>query len=354
MHSPQTGNCTSDNKVSHIQRCYQGVARYHNRKKRLVTIAAATALVLTSNPESSAFVPGSGVTPFLFKMNGETTSKYFRKQPIIAKRDETRKRTITEEEIRFMTKAIKRKSNVSDDSLSPDRTHSFPPQVSADKEIKIHTLILGTHPSVTSLAKVQYFAHPQNAFWWIAGDCLGFRRSIGNSPSSGKPYKLTNYVWHGEDKVIPYERQLEVLTSKGFALWDLFQSCERKGSLDNDIKDGVPNSIREFCLEHETINRIIMANGAKQCEFFNKYFEQWWLEGGLRPGQNELSQKAFGKWSKKTNGFRNSRDEEKLRQIEVFCMPGVSPAAASISYVDKREEFKKFCYDPGLKDHENW
>jgi len=47
-----------------------------------------------------------------------------------------------------------------------------------------HTLILGTYPSLTSLAEQQYYGHPMNAFWWIAGDCLGFRRASGLSPST--------------------------------------------------------------------------------------------------------------------------------------------------------------------------
>jgi len=296
-----------------------------------------------------------------------TTSRFFQKRLMKqggssckkSRRDQTKSKT----EMKLENNAATSSSS----SSSTNRTHSFPPQVHSDKSIKIHTLILGTHPSITSLAKVEYFGHPQNAFWWIAGDCLGFRRSVGTSPSTGKPYKLTNYLWHGEEKVIPYHEQMETLTSKGFALWDLFQSCERKGSLDNDIKHGQPNDIREFCLEHETIGRIILANGSKQCDFFNKHFEQWWLDGELRPGKNELSQKAFGKWSKKTNGFqssssrgnrsssssssRNSSSMEGRRQIEVYCMPGVSPAAASVSYVDKRSEFQKYCYEPGMMDY---
>lgn len=210
--------------------------------------------------------------------------------------------------------------------------------------IKIHTLILGTHPSITSLEKSQYYGHAMNAFWWIAGDCLGFRRDSGISPSSGKPYKLASQIIHGEDRIIPYEEQLEVMTSKGFAMWDLLGSCERKGSLDNDIKQETPNAIREFCQQHPTINRIIMANGAKQCTFFNRYFEDWWLSGELKPGDSELSTKAFKKWSKKTDGFKGAR-------IEVNCMPGVSPAAASVPYERKRDAFKLHCYDPGLSDH---
>lgn len=159
---------------------------------------------------------------------------------------------------------------------------------------------------------------------------------------------MTEYLLEGEDKAIPYEEQMEVFTSKGFALWDILQSCERKGSLDSDIKDEVPNEIRAFCDKHKTVHRIIMANGAKQCSFFNKYFGQWWLDGELKPGTNEQSQKAFKKWTKK----KNVPDTQVQRQIEVYCMPGVSPAAASVSYEKKREEYQRYCYGPGLADHE--
>lgn len=214
----------------------------------------------------------------------------------------------------------------------------------ATQQVKVHTLILGTHPSIKSLEKSQFYGHSMNAFWWIAGDCLGFRRASGISSSTGKPYKFTSQLVHGREKIIPYEQQLEVMASHGFAMWDIIGSCERKGSLDTDIKKEIPNPIREFCKEHPTIQRIIMANGGKQCTFFNKYFADWWLSGELKPGANELSQKSFNKWSKRTNGFKNGK-------IEVYCMPGVSPAAASIPYEVKRDTYRELCYKPGLLDH---
>jgi len=58
--------------------------------------------------------------------------------------------------------------------LFSTRTESFDVHTNSNE---IHTLILGTHPSIKSLEEQQYFAHPLNAFWWIAGDCLGFRRA---------------------------------------------------------------------------------------------------------------------------------------------------------------------------------
>lgn len=119
-----------------------------------------------------------------------------------------------------------------------------------------------------------------------------------------------------------------------------------------DIEGEVPNPIDEFCRDHPTIRRIIMANGAKQCDFFNRYFENWWMEGELRPGDgHDSSQRAFGKWAKKikkVGGDSSFKDAS----IEVYCMPGVSPAAASISYEAKRDAFRTFCFNPGLLDHE--
>ena len=244
---------------------------------------------------------------------------------------------------------IDKKKQNSNTTSNIQRTQSFEPMwhgaFHPESNIKIHTLFLGTHPSLVSLEKVQYFGFPTNAFWWMAGDCLGFRRASGISPSSGDPYKLTTHVVHGQDKVIPYDEQVQVMVSNGFAMWDLLGSCERKGSLDSDIKMEQPNRIREFCQEHPTIKRIIMANGSKQCTFFNKYFKDWWLSGDLMPGKNDLSQKAFfKKWSKKTNEFKDGR-------IEIICMPGVSPANASLSYDKKRDAYQEYCYIPGLADH---
>ena len=42
--------------------------------------------------------------------------------------------------------------------------------------IRPHTLLCGTFPSVKSLEENQYFGHPSNCFWWIAGEALGFCR----------------------------------------------------------------------------------------------------------------------------------------------------------------------------------
>ena len=97
-----------------------------------------------------------------------------------------------------------------------------------DQYSPIHTLILGTHPSIQSLTQNQYYGHPLNAFWYIAGDSLGFRRSLASSPKTGKPYVYYHdHLKFGKESILEYPQQLERLAEKGFALWDIIGECER-------------------------------------------------------------------------------------------------------------------------------
>ena len=207
----------------------------------------------------------------------------------------------------------------------------------------------------------------RSAFWWIAGDNLGFRRDTGISQSSGKPYQFTKHLYYEQDKILPYEKQLETLTSHGFALWDILQSCKRKGSLDNDIKEEIPNNIRDFCtIQHPSIKRIVLMNGTSSAIFFNRYFKEWWLSNELKPGANEESIKAFKKFERMKEKKVKKGDREvgggpelltttmaikEEDKIECICGLGVSPAAAIFSYVEKRDFYEEHCYIPALEDH---
>lgn len=73
-------------------------------------------------------------------------------------------------------------------------------------------LILGSMPSVTSLAKQQYYAHPRNAFWQIMAELFN------------------------EDKPLAYQQGKLLLQAEGVAVWDVLKSCVRQGSLDADIE----------------------------------------------------------------------------------------------------------------------
>ena len=94
-------------------------------------------------------------------------------------------------------------------------------------------LILGSFPGAASLAAQQYYAHPRNLLWPILS-------------------ALT-----GEDlAALPYAERLPRLLAHGFGLWDVLGACERKGSLDADIRKPAANDfarLRELCPALETV-----------------------------------------------------------------------------------------------------
>lgn len=104
-------------------------------------------------------------------------------------------------------------------------------------------LILGSFPSEASLAARQYYAHKRNQFWQILGAVI--RRPL---------YEL-DYP----------ERQQAVLEA-GLAIWDVYASCERIGSLDSAIRNGKPNDfvrlkesvpeLRHVCFNGQTAGRF--------------------------------------------------------------------------------------------------
>ena len=84
-------------------------------------------------------------------------------------------------------------------------------------------LVLGSFPGATSLARQQYYAHPQNAFWRIL-------QAIW--PSS--PYEI---------RAESYQNRINWMLDKGLGLWDVYASCERSGSLDSAIQQPQANDL---------------------------------------------------------------------------------------------------------------
>ncbi|CAB9504848.1 Inherit from COG: U mismatch-specific DNA glycosylase (Partial), partial [Seminavis robusta] len=213
-----------------------------------------------------------------------------------------------------------------------------------------------THPSVISLEQQQYYGNPMNAFWWIAGDCLGFRRDTAISPSTGCPYKLASELRFGPDKIIPYDKQIETLTRSGFALWDVVQSCQRPGSLDQDIQKATPNPIQEFCQQHKgSIRRIVFASGMTTCQLFVKHFRDWLESGELDYLHgHEASEKAFAKAIARGSKVQTTKKRRKpSTTITLVAALSVSPAAARYSYKEKRDFWDEYVYKPGLCDYNN-
>jgi len=261
------------------------------------------------------------------------------------------------------------------------RTNSFEPLwcgsralisncTNSDQWPPIHTLILGTHPSITSLSKTQYFGHDQNAFWWIVGDCLQFRRGEGISAATKRPFALCQHLRY--ENVLPYDEQVLRLCSHGFALWDVVASCSRAGSLDSNIRKEIPNDIKGFCQSHPSIRRIVFANGFTGCAMFYKHNKPWWEEDVtvdineptlntesinkmiLLPGSNVESQKAFSRYSYRRDKYCSIEYPQRYQFIECISALSVSPAAAVYSYEAKRDHWEKFCFQPGLEDFHSW
>ena len=97
-------------------------------------------------------------------------------------------------------------------------------------------LILGSYPSVLSLAHREYYGNSKNRFWAVMEKILGV--------PAGLPYA---------------ERTLR-LTKNNIALWDVVRTCERPCSENSRIKDPVPNDLAEFFREHPTL-RLVALNG---------------------------------------------------------------------------------------------
>ena len=120
----------------------------------------------------------------------------------------------------------------------------LPPVIDA----RAHVLILGSFPSVRSLADGQYYANPRNAFWPIVEDVFGF------------------------DCAADYARRLAALQSHGVALWDVLGGCRRVGSADSaiDSKSLVVNDFAALFAEHRNITRVYF-NGAKAADLYERF-----------------------------------------------------------------------------------
>ena len=116
------------------------------------------------------------------------------------------------------------------------RITGFPPIANR----KARVLVLGSMPSEASLAAGRYYAYRHNQFWRIAGAILGFEPDA------------------------TYARRKAVLMKAGIALWDVVESCVRKGSLDSAIREDSirANDFASFLAAHPGIRRVCF-NGRK-------------------------------------------------------------------------------------------
>jgi hypoxanthine-DNA glycosylase len=114
----------------------------------------------------------------------------------------------------------------------------FPPVVDDNADL----LILGSFPSVQSLATHQYYGNPRNAFWPITAALFGF------------------------DASARYETRVAALQSAGVALWDVLHRCRRAGSSDAkfDMKSLVANDFGQLFATYPSITRVYFNGRAAE------------------------------------------------------------------------------------------
>lgn len=123
--------------------------------------------------------------------------------------------------------------------MSTERLVGLPPLIGPAARV----LILGSFPSEASLAASHYYAHKQNQFWRILGAVIG------------QPLAAMDYA-----------AKQSAVKAAGLAIWDVYASCERAGSLDSAIRSGVPNdferlrksavALRRICFNGQTAGRF--------------------------------------------------------------------------------------------------
>jgi len=151
-------------------------------------------------------------------------------------------------------------------------------------------------PGIASLKAQQYYAHPQNLFWKLIGEILGF------------------------DSAMPYEERVCVLQNHGIAVWDVLKHCVREGSLDSDIEadSAVPNDFASFFARHPAIHRICF-NGNAAASLFKRH---------VLPTQCFDASMSF------------------------IALPSTSPANASIPRARKLQDWRA-ALDPGLDQRQS-
>ena len=121
---------------------------------------------------------------------------------------------------------------------------SFDPVFAPDAKM----MIVGSMPSVKSLADAQYYAHPRNAFWPILFDIFG-------------------QMPHND-----YIRKMDLIRDNRLALWDAAACCYREGSLDSNMRDVVYNDFGALYAACPGIHTVLCNGGTAHTLFMKSGF----------------------------------------------------------------------------------
>lgn len=117
-------------------------------------------------------------------------------------------------------------------------------------ERRTRLLILGSLPGESSLAARQYYAHPQNRFWYLVGKVIS-----------------------ADLVALGYEKRLETLLAAGIGLWDTVASARRSGSLDAAIREAEHNPLADLVASLPKLRAVAM-NGATAAKIGTRLLAQ--------------------------------------------------------------------------------
>lgn len=159
---------------------------------------------------------------------------------------------------------------------------------------RARVLILGSFPSEASLTAQQYYAHKQNQFWKILGAIL-------------------EQPLHEMD----YDAKQAAVKDAGIAIWDVYATCERDGSLDSAIRNAVPNDFAK------------LSNA---------------MRAGRRPRKSALAGRRSARLRRVCfNGQAAGRFAPQLTVLgfETLILPSTSPANATWNFECKLAAWRK-------------
>ena len=154
-------------------------------------------------------------------------------------------------------------------------------------DARTRLVILGSFPGTASLAAQQYYAHPQNKFWPILAALW---------PDVPQPDRTG------------YAARCEWLLARGLGLWDVYDSCERQGSLDSAIRQPQVNDFAALKVRCPQLQAVAHNGG-----------------------------ESF-KHAGKLTGLG----------LDVYKLPSTSPANASISWERKLAAWREVMQTAGL------
>ncbi len=103
-------------------------------------------------------------------------------------------------------------------------------------------IVLGSFPSVASLASRQYYAHPRNQFWPVLSALWGLQ---------------------GDDALHrrPYPERVATALAHGLGIWDVYAQCQREGSLDSAIMQAELNPLHQLRMWAPDLRGVVHNGG---------------------------------------------------------------------------------------------